>query len=245
MINKRIIPVLLLKNKGFYKTTRFRNPSYIGDPLNTIRIFNEKEADELIILDIGAYQAHGPNFDVLKEIARESFSPMAYGGGITSLEDAKKIFSIGFEKIVLNTLLHTTPSVVEEIVKLFGSQAVVGCIEIKRNFLRQPQIYTCNGTQKLKDNIQEHIKKIMHLGLGEIFVNNIDREGTRKGYDIGLMKEIATVSTIPVVACGGAYSLQCIEEIFSSLFIYHGIHKAVLITYPTFEESERIKNGKR
>jgi cyclase len=254
MLNKRIIPVLLLQNNGFYKTVKFRKPIYIGDPINTIRIFNEKEVDELIILDISAHQKSSPNFELLKQITPESFSPMAYGGGITSLDHAKKIFSIGFEKIVLNTLIHSSPKIVESIARMFGSQALVGSIEVKRNILRQPQVYTKNGTLKIKVPLAEYVKKITSLGVGEIFVNDIDREGTYKGYDVDLMDDVVTHSNIPVIAYGGTHSLENICEIFSktgvsaaaasSIFIYHGIHKAVLINYPTFEENEKIKNGK-
>ena len=243
MNKTRVIPVLLLKGEGLYKTVKFKNPRYIGDPINSVRIFNEKEVDELVFLDIDASKdKKDPNFELLKDIASEAFMPMAYGGGLSNIEQVRKIFSIGFEKIILNSVLYHDIEIVEKIVSEFGSQSVVGCVDVKSNVFKTYNIYSINGSHKMNISLKDHIMQLAEKGVGEIFINSINRDGTMSGYDLHLIKEVANLVSVPVVACGGASSVydfkQAVEKsnasavAAGSMFVFMGPHKAVLINYP-------------
>lgn len=239
----RVIPILLLSGKGLVKTVNFKNPRYIGDPINTVRIFNEKEVDELAFIDITATpENRGPDFDLLSDIASEAFMPMAYGGGIKSMSDIKTIFSLGFEKIVVSSLLYDNPDVVREAVNTFGSQSIVACIDIKRGFFGGFNLMTHSAKRVRKIDIKKHLIDLEQIGVGEVLVNTIHKDGTFSGYDFELIKYISHQLSVPLIACGGArgvddFRTAVIEAHASavaagSCFVYMGPHKAVLVNYP-------------
>lgn len=249
MNKTRVIPVLLLRGKGLVKTTKFKDPSYIGDPINSVRIFNEKEVDELVFLDITATpEGRGPDFELLFDIAGEAFMPMAYGGGITTIEQMKRIFSLGFEKIIINSAAYSTPNVIREAVAIYGSQSIIGCIDVKKTLLGRYELYSHSATNKQSIDLKTHLKNLITLGIGEILVNTIDRDGTMNGYDLKLLREVTSSVNVPVVACGGASGMAdfvaAVKEASVSavaagaLFVYMGPHRAVLINYPPRKEIE-------
>ena len=210
----RIIPCLLLKDQGLVKTIKFKNPNYLGDPINAVRIFNEKEVDELCILDIKASQneAH-PDFDFLEKIAAEAFMPLSYGGGITCMDDIKRIFHIGFEKVILNTKFEKEPQFVEKAANYAGSQSIVVSIDAKKNFIGGYSSFINDGTIKINTEPQVLAKMAENMGAGEILINSIDRDGTMQGYDMELVKRVAQSVTIPVIACGGAGSIDDMKKV--------------------------------
>jgi cyclase len=243
MNKTRVIPVLLLRGKGLVKTVKFKDPKYIGDPINSVRIFNEKEVDELVFLDITATpEGRGPDFDLLTDIAGEAFMPMAYGGGITTLEQVRRVFSLGFEKVVINTSAYSHPQLIRDAVAVYGSQSIVGCIDVRRTLLGRYELYSGGGRTKQPGNLKEHVSSLEQLGVGEIIVNSVDRDGTQSGYDLKLIKEVASLVSVPVVACGGAAGIDdfvaAVNEAGASavaagsLFVFVGPHRAVLINYP-------------
>lgn len=234
-----------MKNEGLVKTVKFNNPRYVGDPRNAVKIFNEKEVDEIIILDINTDINMGPNFELIGELASECFMPLCYGGGISNLEQIKKLFSIGVEKIALNSILHTNREVLKAASDLFGSQSIVASIDVKANFFGTSEVYTRNGTLNTKLNPLKFAQEMRNHGAGEILLNSIERDGTMKGYDLKLINDIASAIDIPLVACGGAGTLKDMKTAINfnasaaaagSIFIYHGKHNAVLINYPKAEE---------
>lgn len=240
----RVIPVLLVQNGKLVKTIKFRNPTYIGDPLNAIKIFNDKEVDEIVVLDISATQNNKqPNYDFIEQFAGECFMPMGYGGGIRSLEDAKKVFAKGAEKVVLNSILQTKPEIITQIANIYGSQAVVISVDVSKNFFGNYKHYTHSGSKKVSENLTEWLKKVENLGAGEIFLNAIDNDGTMQGYDINLIKLVSQATTLPVVACGGAATLQDFYKVVTegqasavaagSMFVFNGKLKGILISYPS------------
>jgi imidazole glycerol-phosphate synthase subunit HisF len=243
MNKTRVIPVLLLRGKGLVKTIKFKDPKYIGDPINSVRIFNEKEVDELVFLDITATpEGRGPDFDLLADIAGEAFMPMAYGGGISTLEQVQRIFSLGFEKVVINTATYTAPQLIRDAVAIYGSQSIVGCIDVRRTLLGRYELVSHAGRTKQSGGLKEYVAELERLGIGEIIVNAVDRDGTQSGYDIKLIREVSTAVTVPVVACGGASGIDdfvaAVHEggasavAAGSLFVFVGPHRAVLINYP-------------
>ncbi|MFZ4125053.1 MAG: AglZ/HisF2 family acetamidino modification protein [Rickettsiales bacterium] len=249
MNKTRVIPVLLLRGKGLVKTVKFKDPTYIGDPINSVRIFNEKEVDELVFLDISATpENRGPDFELLADIAGEAFMPMAYGGGITTMEQVKRIFSLGFEKIIVNSAAYTTPDLLREAVAIYGSQSIVGCVDVKKTLLGRYELYSHSAATKQPADIKHHLKKLTDLGVGEVLVNSIDRDGTMSGYDLKLLREVTSAVDVPVVACGGASSMadfvSAVKEAnvsavaAGSLFVYMGPHRAVLINYPARKDIE-------
>lgn len=254
MLKTRVIPVLLMKNGGLYKGVKFKNHKYIGDPINTVKIFNDKEVDELVIFDIEASRLNNPiNFELLENIASEAFMPIGYGGGIKTLEDAQRLFNLGIEKVVLNTSAIESFELVKKLVESYGSQSVVFCLDIKKTFFGKYESFSYSGTNKVKISPIELAKKMENLGVGELIINSIDNDGVMKGYDLNIIKEIATQLTIPVIACGGASNLEDFKKAkdygahgcaAGSIFVYNGIHKAVLISYPKYEKlSELFKEN--
>jgi imidazole glycerol-phosphate synthase subunit HisF len=240
----RVIPILLIQNGKLVKTIQFNKPTYIGDPLNAIKIFNDKEVDEIIVLDISAsLQKKSPDFNFIKQFASECFMPLGYGGGIKTLEDAKKVFASGAEKVILNTALIDNPELITEIANIYGSQAVVVSIDIKKNIFGKYQIFTNSGTKKIKINLINWIKDIESLGAGEIIVNSINNDGKMQGFDLELIKLVSQATKLPVVACGGASSLEDFKNAISygkasavgagSVFMFNGKLKGVLISYPS------------
>ncbi len=242
----RVIPILLLDNDGLYKTTKFKNPKYVGDPINAVRIFNNKEVDELILLDYTATNENRiPNFDNIKEIVSEAFMPIGYGGGINSLDHIEKLFKIGIEKVILNSTAFSNENILTEAIKIFGSQSIVVSIDYKKDLFGNNIIYTHGGKLKQKYDIIESCKHFQELGVGEIMINLIDREGAMSGYDISTINKISNELLIPVIASGGAGNISHLAEgvkagasavAAGSMFIFQGIHKAVLLSYITSDE---------
>lgn len=239
----RIIPVLLLNKGGLYKTVNFKAGKYIGDPINSVKIFNEKEADELLLLDYTAsVERRGPDFTKIAEIAGEAFMPMAYGGGIRTLDDAKKVFDSGFEKVVLNSILFDDLSLVEKIGAIYGAQAVVGCIDVKKSFLGGTKAYSLSATKKSSYSPLQWAKKLEEAGTGEIIVNSIDRDGTWEGYALDVISEVSHSVKIPVIACGGAGNVEDFKSAVAagasavaagSMFVYQKKGMGVLISFPS------------
>lgn len=243
MLRTRIIPVLLLSGDGLYKTIHFKNPKYIGDPINAVRIFNEKEVDELVLFDISASEKSiSPNFDLIEEIATECFMPICYGGGINNIEDAHRLFRLGVEKISVNSAVIANGEFLRELTKTFGSSSIVVTIDVKKDILGKYYVYTKRGTKNTGIKIENMISRLQDFGAGELIVNNIDRDGVMEGYDIKLLKTVSQIARIPVVACGGAGSIKDLKEAVEiggisavaagSLFVYWGSKKGVLINYP-------------
>lgn len=251
MLQTRVIPILLLHNKGLVKTVKFKNPKYVGDPLNVIKIFNEKEVDELIFLDIDASKkGMEPDYELIKDFASECFMPVCYGGGITNIEQVKKIFTLGIEKISLNYFALKDDELIKKAIEIYGSQSIVVTIDIKKSLMGKYQIYDHTKKKNLKTLFLDYIKHIEDLGVGEILINNVDLDGTQKGYDIDLLKQVVNNVKIPVIACGGAGKLKDFQSAkkeanvsavaAGSFFVFHGKHKAVLITYPKYKELEKL-----
>lgn len=243
MVRRRVIPCLLLKDRGLVKTVKFKEPKYVGDPINAIRIFNEKEVDELILLDIDASRLNQePNYELIAEVAGECFMPICYGGGIKTLEHAEKIFSLGVEKVSINTAALMDLSLIRRIADKFGSQSVVGSIDCRKGFWGGHSVFSENGTRDMKRSPLEWAQALEEAGVGEIFINSIDRDGVQKGFDNALVENIASNVHVPVIACGGAGSIADLIDLFErtcvsavaagSLFVFHGKHRAVLISYP-------------
>jgi cyclase len=244
MKRSRIIPILLLNQSGLYKTQRFSEPKYIGDPINAIRIFNEKEVDELIFLDISAtIEGKEPDLKVLRDIAGECFMPLSFGGGIKSVEMIREILNVGVEKVALNTAAVQRPSLIRESADFFGNSTIVVSIDVKQNLFGKYSVYIYGGREKTNLNPIDWAREAERLGAGEILLNSIDQDGMMKGYDWRLIKSVADAVSIPVVAAGGAGSIyhfvRAINECSvsavaaGSYFVFQGKHRAVLITYPS------------
>jgi imidazole glycerol-phosphate synthase subunit HisF len=241
----RVIPVLLLRNKGLVKTVQFKNHRYIGDPFNAVKIFNEKEVDELIFLDIDASkEQREPPYEYLKEIASECFMPLAYGGGIRNDGQIRKLIQCGIEKIIINTIALADPTFVKHVCSMFGSSTIVAAIDVKKNLLGKYQVVSHAGVKVKQTDPVQYAISLRDAGVGEIFLNNVDLDGTMKGFDIPFIKSITSAVDIPVIACGGAGSLDDVFKVIKeghvkaaaagSFFVFYGKHKAVLITYPEY-----------
>lgn len=249
-IRPRIIPCLLLRGNGLYKTVRFKNPVYVGDPINTVRIFNEKEVDEIVLLDFEASRnGRAPDFEKIGEIASEAFMPMSYGGGVTSVEQAKCILALGIEKIVLNSAAVENPGLISELANAIGSQSVVISVDAKKNLFGRYQTSWKSLEKSKAIHPIQWAREASALGAGEILLNCVDRDGTGQGYDIDLIQELSAAISIPVVACGGAGSNSDLAAALragasgaaaGSMFVFHGKHRAVLISYPASEEIARL-----
>ena len=251
MIRPRVIPALLLKGQGLVKTVKFKDPKYLGDPINIVKIFNDKEVDELTFLDITATkEKRRPPFEMLGKITSECFMPLGYGGGICSLEDVKTLLSLGIEKVALNTAAVEIPEFVTEVAEYAGSQAVVVSMDVRKGFLGKYEVMTRSGTTKTGLDPVEHALEMEKRGAGELFVNSIDRDGTMQGYDLDLIHRVTEAVNIPVVACGGAGSIQHLAEAIQqggasaaaagSMFVFQGPLRGVLISYPSQEELRRV-----
>lgn len=250
MLKLRVIPVLLLKKNGLVKTTKFKKGKYLGDPINIVKIFNEKEVDELVILDILASQENKePNYSLIEDIASECFMPFAYGGGIKNFEQIKRIFSLGVEKVIINTRLDGDNFFLQKAVDFFGSQSIVASVDIKKNFFGRYGIYKHKKNKIITTDVEKYVKSLEKLGVGEIFFNDVDRDGTREGYNLDLMQQLNCMTTLPTVYCGGADSINDIRAASTkgatslaagSMFVLRGEHRAVLISYPMYEDLEKL-----
>ena len=244
-LHHRVIPCLLLKNKGLVKTLKFRDPRYVGDPINAVKVFNQKEVDELVFLDIErAKSRESPDFDLLEDIATEAFMPMAYGGGLGSLRDIERVYSTGFEKVVLNSITHDDPRVVSQAVALAGSSGVIASVDVKKNMFGSYGVYGYSGEKKSKLGVIDFVKQMADLGVGEILLGFVSRDGTGDGYDYQLIEEVCSAVSVPVVPVGGAANLQDFRKAVEagasgvsagSMFVFYGKHRAVLINYPEYE----------
>lgn len=238
----RVIPTLLLDGRKLVKTTQFKSATYVGDPINVLRIFNEKEVDEICVVDISVTKRKKPpDIDYIRLLASECFMPLSYGGGITKVEQAKEIFQAGVEKIILGTSAFYNPTLVNEISAMAGSQSVVVSIDYKKNWFGQSRAYIRGGEKSAMVTPLVYAKQMEALGAGEILLQNIEREGTLKGYDLEVIREVSGAVNIPVVASGGASSIndfvKAIQVGASAvaagyMFIYKGPNRAVLINYP-------------
>jgi len=237
----RVIPCLLLKNNGLVKTKKFKDPIYVGDPINAVKIFNDKEADELLFIDIEASkQNKGPNYDLLSRIVKEAFMPFGYGGGIKSLEDIKRLLHLGVEKVCVNSFAIKDPEFIRKASDIAGSQSIVVSIDVKKNIFGKYKVYDYLRQKTTDIDPFEFAKKVEECGAGEILLTSVDKEGTYDGYDLDLIKRISKVVNIPVIALGGASNIDDFKQAINSgasavsagsLFVFYGPHKAVLINY--------------
>jgi cyclase len=253
MLRPRIIPSLLIHKNGLVKTIKFKNHKYIGDPLNTVRIFNEKEVDELAIFDIDASVTGAePNYKLLKKLANQSRMPLCYGGGVKTVDQALKIFELGIEKIALSSAIIENPNLIKEIAQRVGCQSIIAVLDIKKKIFGNYELAIYNGSKLTGLNPIDFAKKVESLGVGEIILNSIDNDGVMKGYDIKLLDQVARNLKIPLTILGGAGSISDFKEVIDkhgiigvaagSLFVFKGPYKAVLINYPSNEDKEKIFN---
>lgn len=255
MLYPRIIPCLLVHNRGLVKTIKFREPKYVGDPINAVKIFNEKEVDELIVLDIDATSLNRePDYKMIENLAFECRMPLCYGGGIKTVEQARRIFSLGVEKIAISSIALENPTIVTAMAESVGNQSVVVVMDVKKKILSSKyEIWTHNGTKNTGKNSIEFAAEMENLGAGEIVANSIENDGTMKGYDLTLIQKIREVINIPMTVIGGAGSLDDIGNVIKqygiigaaagSMFVFKGKYRAVLISYPTRPEKESLINN--
>ena len=251
MLRPRIIPSLLIQDNGLVKTVNFKNPKYVGDPINAVRIFNEKEVDELAIFDIDA-TAKGlePNYSLIERIANQSRMPLCYGGGVKTVEQAQKIFGLGIEKIALSSAVLHNPELITQIAKRVGAQSVIVVLDVKKKLFGGYEVYTHNGKKSTGINPFDFAEKAQRLGAGEIIINSIDQDGVMKGFDMNLIDKVRDKISLPLTVLGGAGELQHIQQVIhkhgvigvaaGSLFVFKGVYKAVLINYPEKGEKEKL-----
>lgn len=251
MLRPRIIPSLLIQDNGLVKTVNFRNPKYVGDPINAVRIFNEKAVDELAIFDIDAtVLGKEPNYSLIERLASQSMMPLCYGGGVKTVEQAQRIFSLGIEKIALSSSVLHNPQLITQIAERVGAQSVIVVLDVKKKLLGGYEVYTHNGKKATGINPFKFAADAQELGAGEIVINSIDRDGVMKGYDLDLIAKVREKISLPMTVLGGAGSLEDIEKVIDihgvigvaagSLFVFKGPYKAVLINYPTQIEKNKI-----
>ncbi len=250
MLTTRVMPCLLLDGRKLVKTVKFKEPNYVGDPVNAVMIYNEKEVDELIFLDINATkQSREPPYDIIANIATECFMPFTYGGGIHSIEQMKRIFALGVEKIAINSHLAMNHDLVITAADKFGSQSIVASIDVKKSWSGQYRVHTHGGTKNTGQNPVEWAMLVEKLGVGEILLTSIDRDGTYEGYDLELIRAVSDAVNVPIIACGGAGKVQDFGEAVKvgasavaagSMVVYHGTARGVLINFPSRDELSRV-----
>lgn len=252
MLYPRIIPCLLVHKKGLVKTIKFKDPKYVGDPINAVKIFNEKEVDEIIVVDIDASRhGHEPDYQLIEKLAIECRMPLCYGGGIKNVEQAQRIFSLGVEKIAISSAAISNPALITEMAERVGNQSVVVVLDVKKRMMSgKYEIYIHNATQTTGIDPVVFAKKAEELGAGEIVINSIDQDGVMKGYDQVLINKIREAISIPLTVLGGASSLEDIGQIIQqhgiiglaagSLFVFKGKFRAVLINYPVYQEKQNL-----
>jgi cyclase len=253
MLQARVFPCLLLSGEGLVKTAQFKNPTYIGDPINAVRIFNAKQVDELLLLDINASQENKKrNISLIEKISDECAMPLTVGGGISSVEDIKELLNAGVEKVSINTAALKDIDFIKEASSMFGNQAIVGAMDVKRTWSGSYKVFGKRGKKKTSWDPVKYAKALEYAGAGEILINSIDQDGMMMGYDLALIKQITSSVNVPVIACGGCSSLEDIGAVIKeadasaacagSFFLFHGNRKAVLISFPTQEELEKVLN---
>ena len=252
MLKHRIIPCLLLRNGGLVKTLKFSDPKYVGDPINAIRIFNDKEVDELMVLDITASKENKePNYALIEQFASECFMPLSYGGGIKTMEQAQRLFNSGIEKICLQTAVLNDLSLVKNLSDKWGSSSILVSIDVKKNWLGHPKLYSAATGKTLDKKWTDFMQEAVSAGAGEIVLNAVDRDGSMKGMDTALIQEAAKLLNVPLIAIGGAGSLADIKAAVGAgasavsagaFFVFQGPHRAVLITYPKYNELLQLFN---
>jgi cyclase len=250
MLRTRVIPCLLLREDRLVKTRKFADPKYVGDPINAIRIFNDKEVDELLVLDITAsQQRREPNYELIEQFASECFMPLTYGGGVHSVDQARRLFSLGVEKICIQSAALADLGVVTRITELFGSQSVAVCADVKKDWRGRHRLYSSRMGKIVKRDWAEFLRAAVAAGAGEVVVNSVDRDGTMTGPDLDLVRDAGAAVSVPVIAMGGVGSLKDIRAAVDAgasavaagaFFVFHGPHRAVLITYPSYHELEQI-----
>lgn len=251
MLKPRIIPCLLIRDNGLVKTLNFSNDKYIGDPINAVKIFNEKLVDELMIIDIDAtVKNFDPNYNLIKKVAAESQMPLSYTGGIKNLEQMKRIIGYGVEKVGISSTAVSNPEIISNASKEFGSQSVVGVLDVKKKLFGGYSVYTHNGSKDSGYKLEDLVKIFISMGVGELVINSIDNDGVMKGYDMEIVNCIKNIVTVPISLIGGAGSLNDIKKLVDkfkiigaaagSLFVFKGKYKAVLINYPNQDEKNFI-----
>ena len=255
MLRPRVIPCLLVKDGGLVKTQKFDEPKYVGDPINAVKIFNEKEVDELIVIDIDAtMNGREPDYTLIKNLAAECNMPLCYGGGVTSTEQIDRIISLGVEKVAMSSTVLSNPDVVSRSAEIVGGQSVVAVMDVKKSRFRgRYELYTHNGTQKTGVTPVDFARRAQDLGAGEIVINSIARDGMMQGYDLELVETVRNVVTLPITVLGGAGSLSDIGQLIDSyeiigaaagsLFVFKGVYRAVLISYPSHDEKDRLSQS--
>lgn len=252
MLRSRLIPCLLVHRKGLVKTTQFKDPKYVGDPINAVKIFNEKEVDELIVLDIDAtVEGRGPNFELIERLANECRMPFCYGGGVTTVEEAQRIVMLGAEKVALSSAAINDPNFISKVGNVIGFQSVVVILDYKmRKFSKSLELLTHNGKARARVNMLEFVRELEEIGVGEIVINSIDRDGKMDGYDLLTAEKVRESFQGPLTVLGGAGSIEDIKKLTKkfkiigaaagSCFVFKGKYKAVLISYPSFEERRQL-----
>lgn len=252
MLRPRLIPCLLVQNQGLVKTRRFGEPKYVGDPINAVRIFNEKFVDELMVVDIDATaKGHEPDYRMIANLAAECRMPLCYGGGVGSCEQIERIIGLGVEKVALSSAALARPALIEEAALRVGSQSVVVVLDVRKGgFLRRPEVVTHNGSRRTGIDPASFVREATERGAGEIVINNVDRDGTMEGYDLDLVESLRRETSLPMTVLGGAGSLEHVAELWQaqgivgaaagSLFVFKGKYRAVLINYPNWEEKAAL-----
>ena len=252
MLFPRITPTLLIHQKGLVKTRRFKDPKYVGDPINAVKIFNEKEVDEIIVLDIDrSRNEEEPDYQLIEKLAYECRMPLCYGGGIKTVEQAQRIFSLGVEKIALSSLAIDNPDMITKIAEVVGNQSVVVVMDARKKiFSGKYELYSINGTKSTNLDPVEYAIKMQMRGAGEIVLNSIDQDGMMNGYDYNLIRKVRATISIPMTVMGGAGSLEHLGEVIKehgiigtaagSLFVFKGKYRAVLINYPTKLDKSKL-----
>lgn len=247
MLRSRVIPCLLLHNKGLYKTVNFGNPTYIGDPINAVKIFNDKEVDEILILDIDAtVNDLEPNYSLIEKLANECRMPICIGGGIKNVNQASKIIKLGVEKIAISSAIIEDLSIASSVARIIGKQSTVAVIDVKKNNYGKYIVFTHNGKKKIDINLEDLVCQLEKYGVGEIVINSIDNDGMMNGYDLKLVEKIREIIDVPITILGGAGKKEHIFDLTNrfgiigaaagSLFVFRGEYKAVLLNYLSSEE---------
>ena len=254
MLTSRVIPVLLIDNGELYKTVNFRDPKYVGDPLNTVRIFNEKEVDELVILDISSTKNNSSiDWELISHIAKECRMPLCYGGGVNSLEKVERLISLGVEKVAIGYSSFSDPDLIKKAVRSVGRQSIVGIMDVRKfGVFGKYEVVVLKGTKRTRMSPIDYSKYLLDLGVGEIFLQNVDLDGSMKGFDEDLIEKVLQNINIPLTILGGAGSLTDLKSLIAkfkvlgvaagSIFVFKGKHRAVLVNYPDHEQKRQLLN---